>query len=392
MSFLPQSTNLGKLEMLEVYHYYDQPVFFSCQNASGRIFLAVWADEDDDFDTWLYVPMSKLRFQHVRSGAIDLHQAFAQAEDDIIIELTITHQPHHIAVRRLPTHSVDPDWFPLPGEFLELETETLPALESIEQKAQQSNREFVKFSLGLLDQRRTEAPAYVLGRILQRFQLLVNAIGASLVDQGRITLGIRTQMELAVVNVGAGSFEVELASSQLVDLFGESQLGNAISQFIDLLNIGDDHQLLQHKIAELKRPVALKYLEFLKSLSGVTLDTYFHWASPNEERGKSGHISSLVVQSIIETIKELEDVSEQDHHIIGRLVMADSDRMKFRIVSGNNDIYSGDISDEVFQDLNITIGKRYHVTLREIHQRKIISRHSVTKYLLLALTPHFQPD
>ena len=30
---------LGKLEIVEVYEYYDQPVLYSCKNASGHFYL-----------------------------------------------------------------------------------------------------------------------------------------------------------------------------------------------------------------------------------------------------------------------------------------------------------------------------------------------------------------
>ncbi len=39
MSLLPQLTNLGKLEIIEVYEYYDTPCLFGCQNLSGAEFL-----------------------------------------------------------------------------------------------------------------------------------------------------------------------------------------------------------------------------------------------------------------------------------------------------------------------------------------------------------------
>ena len=58
MSFLPQSTYLGKLELIEAYQFYDHlPILFACRNASSHIFLAVLVDEEDDFELWLYVGM-----------------------------------------------------------------------------------------------------------------------------------------------------------------------------------------------------------------------------------------------------------------------------------------------------------------------------------------------
>ncbi|MCE2400451.1 hypothetical protein J4G08_06130 [Candidatus Poribacteria bacterium] len=36
---------LGKLEIVETYEYYDQPVLYSCRNAAGHLYLVVAADE-----------------------------------------------------------------------------------------------------------------------------------------------------------------------------------------------------------------------------------------------------------------------------------------------------------------------------------------------------------
>ncbi|MBI1926947.1 hypothetical protein HYR99_22220 [Candidatus Poribacteria bacterium] len=120
MAFLPQGTTLGKLEPIEVYEFYDQPLLFSCRNASGSIFLAVSIDENDDFETWLYVSMSPNRFRNVRSGAIDLHDAFADAEDGIVYEVRTSYDvAGEVIVRNIPSHGLSPKILPLPGEFLE---------------------------------------------------------------------------------------------------------------------------------------------------------------------------------------------------------------------------------------------------------------------------------
>ncbi|MGB3419032.1 MAG: DUF6575 domain-containing protein [Dolichospermum sp.] len=63
MKLLPQYPPLVNLEIIEIYEYYDFPCLFSCQNASGQIFLAVWIDEIPDHKTWLYSPMSKGRLK-----------------------------------------------------------------------------------------------------------------------------------------------------------------------------------------------------------------------------------------------------------------------------------------------------------------------------------------
>lgn len=139
MGYLPQLTHLGKLELIEVYEFYDQPILFSCRNASDTIFLGVFAAEDDNFETWLYVGVSPQRFNQIRSGAIDLHDAFSEVEDGVIFQIQIPHNNGQMPVSTSVSASqISDDMLPLPGECINLETPTLPELdENIERKSLQ---------------------------------------------------------------------------------------------------------------------------------------------------------------------------------------------------------------------------------------------------------------
>ena len=121
MGYLPQLTHLGKLELIEVYEFYDQPILFSCRNASDAIFMGVFADEDDDFETWLYVGVSPHRFNQIRSGAIDLHDAFSEVEDGIIFQIKVPYDGQMPASMPISAAQIPDNMLPLPGEFINLE-------------------------------------------------------------------------------------------------------------------------------------------------------------------------------------------------------------------------------------------------------------------------------
>jgi hypothetical protein len=118
MTLLPQDTFLGKLTILEVYEYYDHPVLFACHNAAQNTFLVVLLDETAQATTWLYVALSADRFQQVRTGAVDLHSAFKDAEDEIAYEVTVLNVVHPTQIRVLP--SVSLQQLPEPSERLHL--------------------------------------------------------------------------------------------------------------------------------------------------------------------------------------------------------------------------------------------------------------------------------
>ena len=124
---------LGKLEVVEIYEYYDQPVLYSCQNATGHFYLVVAADEDDQYSTWLCTAVSTERLNRIRSGKIDLHDAFAHAENTYLIQVKVPYDQYaSVQVDFIQSNQISEDMLPTPGESLDLETEMPPVLSKTE--------------------------------------------------------------------------------------------------------------------------------------------------------------------------------------------------------------------------------------------------------------------
>lgn len=121
MTVLPTNTLLGKLELVEVYEYHDKPLLFACRNASGTHYLVVQADADDRVETWLYVSVSPMRFQQIRSGEIDLHDAFVDAEDGFVFGVKLFKDAQSQAqVAMIPATELSDEQVPDAGERLNL--------------------------------------------------------------------------------------------------------------------------------------------------------------------------------------------------------------------------------------------------------------------------------
>ncbi len=126
-------SELGGLEIIEIYDYYDQPILFACKNAAGHLHLVVAADEDDQHETWLYVEVSVERLNLIRSGTIDLHDAFADSENGHLLQVKFFYNnPTLPQIEHLESNQIPEDMLPTPGECLDLETETLPMLSNTE--------------------------------------------------------------------------------------------------------------------------------------------------------------------------------------------------------------------------------------------------------------------
>jgi hypothetical protein len=178
MNSLAKSSFLGNLNLLEVYIQYNGPRLLACQNQANKVFIALWVDEEEDFDLWLYMLVSIDKLKSIRSGEISLHQAFANPETNYLYELTYLHDNSQWNTKRIPIDDLDKDCLPLENTFIQCDPKTLPHL--ISQKAIQNaiikTREIVNIILEPLCDHPNEFPAFELGRILSTFQPLIHQL------------------------------------------------------------------------------------------------------------------------------------------------------------------------------------------------------------------------
>lgn len=118
---------LGKLEIVETYAYYDEPILFSCKNAAGDLYFVVAADENEVYETWLYAEVSAKRLNAICSGAIDLHDAFANTEDGRILLVKFPYDRSLPESDFVQSNQISEDMLPQPGECLEFQSAEIPS-------------------------------------------------------------------------------------------------------------------------------------------------------------------------------------------------------------------------------------------------------------------------
>lgn len=135
---------LGIHKAIENYVHNDYPALFSCKDSAGHLYL-VTVSENDQGKTWLRVGISNERFNLIRSGGIDLRNAFTDPENGYLFRIKV---PHDASTQSSPEiirpNEISEDMLPLPGERLGLKTETPPILSSPEELAISNNREIRK--------------------------------------------------------------------------------------------------------------------------------------------------------------------------------------------------------------------------------------------------------
>ena len=299
---------LGRLEILETYAYYDQPVLFSCKNSAGHLYLVVAADENDQDETWLYAPVSVERLNLIRSGTTDLHDAFADPEGNHLFQVkfpyntTTSPQVEFIAANQAPK-----DMLPIPGERLDLEIETPPELRDSEEIEKNGKREVINLTLNFDGPFRSEAPVTALSQILGNFQGVINAIGMHLFNLKKINDDIKRKMQMSFLKVGAGSFDIQLASTDTTNFSESSDCGDAIEKFLNLLAAASNKEQLKSHLEELPSSVAKDYTAFLKSLNEYVIDAKFKWVSPNPNRGQTVQLSNYQMQKAITVLEKYDE-------------------------------------------------------------------------------------
>ena len=196
---------LGRLEIVEVYEYYDQPVLYTCKNDVGHFYLVVAADEDDQYLTWLCAAVSTGRLNLIRSGAIDLHDAFADPENTHIVQVKVPYSEHaSVQVDFVQSNLIPADILPTPCERLDLEIHTLPELRNSEEIARARKQEILNLTLNFAGGFRTEASIAPLSKILGGFQETINTVGMVCGNENQVTENIRSNMEVSLLAIGAG--------------------------------------------------------------------------------------------------------------------------------------------------------------------------------------------
>ena len=121
-TYLPESTILGILKLIEVYEFYDQPCLFSCQNLSGQVYIALWVDSSETEDVWLYAPVSSERFNNIKNGEVDLKTVFTHSEDAFVFEMSIPFDDQKATtVKALACSDLTEDQLPEAHQFIQSE-------------------------------------------------------------------------------------------------------------------------------------------------------------------------------------------------------------------------------------------------------------------------------
>ncbi|TBM14375.1 hypothetical protein EYY83_12235 [Hafnia alvei] len=79
----------GPLYLKNIYEFFEEPRFFSVTNEVDCLFIVYWIGDEDDFDKWLIIPISKERLEHLERKRIDINSALTYQESKHYYQVNI---------------------------------------------------------------------------------------------------------------------------------------------------------------------------------------------------------------------------------------------------------------------------------------------------------------
>ncbi|QSJ17567.1 hypothetical protein JYQ62_01420 [Nostoc sp. UHCC 0702] len=358
MSFLPERTILGNLEIIEVYDFYDKPVLFSCKNKSGLIYIVLCVDSSDFVEIWLYAPISSLRFKSAVQGGVELRDIFINAEDAFVYQVEIPYEDNsNPVITTLYCSEIPDNYLPELGQVIQSEDDSKDS--NIETISQQKRREIIDFVLEFSEKEIAEAPVGDLGLILYSLQETLDAIGQIKLGKSEshiIQPEVKQKTQVVMSGIFSGSFGMRLEGTVYEEDtlgLGESFLGQCLKEFIQLINLGANAEELPAKLNILKKKTAFKYTEFLDALTRIGISKlHIDWASP-DRKVQTGEIELKTVFDAIDVIKHTKLRAETEIYVNVKLTQISySSRTITLQEEGSKKKYKCFIADSAMKDVD----------------------------------------
>lgn len=391
MSNLYNIPQLGKLEIIEVFDYHNEPILLSCCNEKQELYIVLYASDLPEHEMWLFAKVSLEKLRLIRSGQINLYDAFAKPEKKHLLKVLIPHWNCKLATFHsdyiLPSE-LDDDVFLSSSYRLNLtDTFIFPNEQNLPENEHSYQGQIIGTTFDFFDDR-IEAPADFLSKFFKHLLSILKHIREV---QSNYTTGSKARqddMELSVLPFQPGSFSIKFVSKEQLPFFQETTTiqHDVISEFINLLQSKDSEIEFKNKVIELQLSNSKDYNNLLKLLYKIDANTTFTWTSPYIAEQKKVSFLKKEIPKLMHFLKELDESEVTTIHISGYLTALNLTQKTFEIQT-NDDPYRGTILKDYDSGIeNATMSLMYDATVQKILKKNISTKKVVeTKYVLLKL-------
>lgn len=387
----PEGTLLGPLAIVEVYEYYDGPRLFLATNNAGQQFIALWADFDDESDTWLYAPISSVRLHYLTSGELELREAFLANELEFVWNVKYTHATHAWIVTAMKVERLTQRLLPEEGIRLRREQRVEIPPQATEHNlsalARGSKRDALLLALQYGRKYKHEAPARELGEFLEAFQENLDVLGQARRGKfgrgGAVLPEVLEQTEMLVEATYPSSFGMRLIAAMPSDLTGQSLAADALTDFVELLASDDEH--LKAVLADRSFRVAAKYRKLLTSLVDTEAGLRLVWQRPTNETPVRIDFPLNRARAVFDIVCAVKNEEMEKIFIEGVLTSASITNRTYEIMTPKGR-YAGKVLPEARADLaGATLSMSYRAELHVFIEVATATGVEKTQYFLASL-------
>ena len=390
---LPEATILGALRLTDVFVHYDVPRLFGCESHTQR-FIAVWVDEDDESETYVYAPVSAARYMSVRSGLMPLREALEGPEDGFVFVVQLM-SDGSATVGPTPAADLDEKWLPDAGATLSVDTATTAPFrpDDLGAVALAEGRTQAAIRLAPESLPRTEYSLRGLGELMRLTQETVDALAQELdgrpTARGRIPNHILDQTELVYTGVAAASFVYSVAPLSRGALFESPLVRDALARLLEVLASGSgDPENVRAGLEGLQLRSITKLRDLLERVTQDEAGFSVYVAVPGEEV-RSVEVDRATVHLMLSVARQLDQSSVTREHITGRLIGVNLRTRVYELVEVQSDSkYAGHIMEDALSQVRgATVGELYDAVIRTELEVSSVTGEEKRKRLLESLEP-----
>ena len=370
----------GELLFDEIFHFYDEPIFFSVINPLGHRFVCALEYECDEFDRFLLVPVSFVRYQKFVRNEITIRDMFLLSEMGGI--LAVCFYGDEIKTQFVDKDTLSTMNLPPIGEYLDIK-ESYTA-EEILRKAHESNSGLAQISFEKNGTHLQSIKAKELSLVTAKLQKVINGIAKDWCDNEGTNFSaekrqvIKNAADIRITKTYAASFGIEIESEGYRDIFGESAFDTLMERFAEI-NYCNEQTSREYYSKHQNSISAIR--DFYKALMLNSFAIKFQAALPQNRLAKV-RLTTADVQRKYNHLSAIIDGGVEQVEYSGRLIAFDIKNKTFKFQLETGETISGKV-DEDFNETIFDMGNQIKIL---VNRRKELSITEETqKFVLLQI-------
>ena len=366
------------LRITKVLEIYDVPQLFLATDQFGSNIICMMIEFNHEIGyIYFAVQVSEGKLRDFLLGEKDLRNLYEYPEsDDAYFKVIVKDQT--ITAEFFPKNNVSEAILPTGGYFYEKDEES----EDYELIAKTQQEQVTLFRLGLINEQNShEIDAECLAQVTSAFQHTIQKCYCEL--KGRQN---RLYAKLRVTAFQAASFDVEFKSAAPLDLFGGSDLSDALSKFDELMKTTDE-DVFRSVLRDVKGQTVSAYKSFIRILDENKLCVKYKWVSSVLDRSVvSSYINLERIEQIHGFLNKNEELASEENEYEGIFLASSVENGKWTLrIKPEENIVSGDTYNHSLLS-GVTIErKKYRIRCREIQTQNMATLRTENKIVLISI-------